>query len=436
MPLSMEGRIKICHKPGKNRPRRHIGMLLFTLLQLNSAALYAACGGWTEADSQATLDAAIASFNAQASPCEFGIRLTGDVLLSASTTGADNSVVGVVLTVDGQGYAIDGQDNSGVRPFWVNTGTDVLLENLIIRNGNVVGGMLAGGIYNAGTLTLVNSTVANNKADASGGIHNNNALTIIGSNFYDNTTEAIGGNGGGITNASGSTLTVTSSTFLSNDARRGGAIYNSTGTVTVQDSTFGTNSAFYDGAGLYNSGTMKIINSTMSGNTSQQVGGGGVFNSGAGTLTVINSTFKDNSGSGIVNSGTMDLHNSVFQNNSGPGDCYNYFSTSTVQFSQFEDTGVTACNLAEANPDAAGNIVGISPLLGPLQSNGGPTETHALDTHSLAIDAGDNSLAVDADATPLNYDQRGAGFPRVRGSAVDMGAYEIPPYFFADGFED
>ena len=71
-----------------------------------------------------------------------------------------------------------------------------------------------------------------------------------------------------------------------------------------------------------------------------------------------------------------------------------------------------------------GNIVGdggsgtidITTVLDPnLADNGGPTLTHALVAGSLAVNAGDNSKAVDADGNPLVYDQRGDGFrPHLR----------------------
>ena len=58
-----------------------------------------------------------------------------------------------------------------------------------------------------------------------------------------------------------------------------------------------------------------------------------------------------------------------------------------------------------------------NPLLGPLQNNGGPTETLALASTSPAIDSGDNPLN-------LTSDQRGFG-PRNVGSTADMGAFEF-----------
>jgi len=65
----------------------------------------------------------------------------------------------------------------------------------------------------------------------------------------------------------------------------------------------------------------------------------------------------------------------------------------------------------------SGNLTATDPMLAPLVNNGGPTRTHALIVGSPAIGAGSNPLF-------LTTDQRGAGFPRVVGGTVDMGAYE------------
>jgi VCBS repeat-containing protein len=69
-----------------------------------------------------------------------------------------------------------------------------------------------------------------------------------------------------------------------------------------------------------------------------------------------------------------------------------------------------------------------------LQDNGGPTLTHTPLVGSLAIDAGDNSVLptdtqdLDGDGDteePIPFDQRGDGFNRVVGDAVDIGAVEV-----------
>ena len=64
-----------------------------------------------------------------------------------------------------------------------------------------------------------------------------------------------------------------------------------------------------------------------------------------------------------------------------------------------------------------------NPLLGPLTSNGGPTDTIALDPESPAINAGDESVCA---APPVNdLDQRGFVRPGVGATNCSIGAYEF-----------
>ena len=78
-------------------------------------------------------------------------------------------------------------------------------------------------------------------------------------------------------------------------------------------------------------------------------------------------------------------------------------------------------NLFGTNGNAG--VIGVSPgptnivpsvplaqILGPLQNNGGPTQTHALVDGSPALDAGDPGGCLDNSGALLQTDQR--GFPR------------------------
>jgi hypothetical protein len=70
------------------------------------------------------------------------------------------------------------------------------------------------------------------------------------------------------------------------------------------------------------------------------------------------------------------------------------------------------------------NITGLNPQLGLLKNNGGLTMTHSISPSSPAVNKGDVTLI----AAPDNVsDQRGPGFHRVIGGAVDIGAYEAQP---------
>jgi hypothetical protein len=72
-----------------------------------------------------------------------------------------------------------------------------------------------------------------------------------------------------------------------------------------------------------------------------------------------------------------------------------------------------------------GDIVGVPPMLSALASNGGPTQTMALQAGSPAIDAGNPAGCASPTGPLLTVDQRGA--PRVSppGGRCDIGAYEL-----------
>jgi hypothetical protein len=123
----------------------------------------------------------------------------------------------------------------------------------------------------------------------------------------------------------------------------------------------------------------------------------------------------------------------VFVNTTGGIDLQNEqdAGTATVNVDQFD---LTTSAIGNGNGgDNAGTVSGAPTItatttlnLGPLQNNGGPTQTMALLPGSLAIDSGDTSeIPLDPNTEqPYAYDERGAGFSRVAGLGVDIGAYE------------
>jgi hypothetical protein len=137
---------------------------------------------------------------------------------------------------------------------------------------------------------------------------------------------------------------------------------------------------------------------------------------------VLQCTFSGNSASGLGGAidnyqAQVNVTNSILSGNSGQ-DIYNW-SGSTI------DAGGANIIPALAN---AGTVVGggtissANPLLGTPANHGGRTLTMLPQSGSPAINAGVSSLAAG-----LAYDQRGPGYPRVVGSAVDIGAVEYEP---------
>ncbi|MCA1992040.1 MAG: DUF4347 domain-containing protein [Coleofasciculus sp. S288] len=334
---------------------------------------------------------------------------------------------------------ISGSNNS--RVFNIGVDTSVEIADLTITDGR--SDTFGGGLFNAGSVTLIGSTVNSNSAFEGGGIDNNGTVTLIGSTVSRNSTEAIGGidnNGiltlidstvssnfsaffaGGIAN-SGS-MTVTNSTISGNSARFIGGISND-GILTVTNSTISSNDSAGGGGGINNSGTLTVTNSTVSNNSSLE-GGAGINN--RGTLTVTNSTISRNSlffGGGAVantNSGSASIGNTIIAGNtievpdepfSGSPDVFGEFNSNG--FNLIGDaTGSTGFGI---NGDLVGSAANpIDPLLGLLQNNGGSTATLALLPGSPAIDA----------ANPNSFpatDQRGVIRPQLTGP--DIGAFEI-----------
>jgi CSLREA domain-containing protein len=337
------------------------------------------------------------------------------------------------LTISGGNPNI-GENGGGIS----NSGT-LTLTNTTISGNTVIFATSGGGIYNGGgTLALVNSTVTNNSSSGGagcGGIYNQGTLDVTNSVISNNTATGGGGSGGGICNLG--PLTLTNTTISGNSATFGfgGGLTNSfVFSVTVTNSTISGNSAHF-GAGIDHGGSfMKLINSTVSGNNAvgSSSAGGGLFVSGPTTLTLTNSTVcnnrtSDSHGGGIFKNGaTVNLGNTIVANNTIGGSGIGPDLNGTFNSQDYNLIGNTSG--ASFTGTTTHNLTNVSPLLGSLTNNGGPTETHALLTGSPALDAGDNTLATTAG---LTTDQRGVGFNRIMdgnadaASSVDIGAYEV-----------
>src|SRR5215471_15160841 len=129
---------------------------------------------------------------------------------------------------------------------------------------------------------------------------------------------AIDGNAGGTVFQvmSMGPVTISNVTIRNAHGRFGGGIFNGgVGTLTIINSAVTGNTAAF-GGGVYNGGTLRIINSTISGNTANE--GAGIYN--AVTLKIINSTFSNNTAlqiaGAVFNTGTLVIANSTISNNS------------------------------------------------------------------------------------------------------------------------
>jgi hypothetical protein len=268
--------------------------------------------------------------------------------------------------------------------------TATIIDSIIDHNhadGDGTHAPLGGGIYSYNaTLILANSSLSDNAAAYGGGLYNNSfnntsTATITDSTVLSNT--ALQG-GGGVDNNNGATLTIAGSTISDNAASIGGGFHNYNGSVLVASSTISGNSAGNGGGVSNTSGTLTITDSTISSNSVTNGGyGGGIDNNGA--MTVGNTIAAGNTASN-----GPDVHGNLGSQG------YNLIGNA-LGMTGWVDT----------------DLLNVDPRLGPLQDNGGSTQTQALQPGSPALDAGDpNQLGT--------IDQRGV----VRSGGVNIGAFQ------------
>ncbi len=353
---------------------------------------------------------------------------------------------------------------------------DLTLNDVGVINNIATGGGVGGGIYNeaGATLNVAGGHASDNVSEArGGGVYNRGVATLT--DFTASVNKVNGGDssrGGGIHNAG--TMTVVRGTIDYNvilaigffSGPMGGGISNEAD-LTIRDSVIhhnSVNAVYYYAAGGGVSSIMSveavndrgheprmlIINTTISANTlygMSGAGGAGVYVFEANSLLLdtppeirltnttvfantadsLNSQYLGPLGAYFAGSDSgaptqVTLHNSILAGN-GLSDCNMEDVAFESRHSLYESSGAGACGLAAGSPAANGNYVGVSHGLGALDVSGGGTLTHMPLPGSLAINNGDNALAVDENGDPLAADQRGYG-PRAAGGTVDIGAHE------------
>ena len=307
----------------------------------------------------------------------------------------DLDITAASLTIQGSGAGSTILDGGAIdRVLHIMGGGTVAIYDLTLTNGNVNGE--GGGLFvDASTVTVKDCTIEANQ-----------------------TTGTPLHHGGAIFNNQG-TLTVRNTTLSGNQASgadaQAGAIHNNDGTVTLEGCALIGNSASNHGGALVNQGTapqMTLTNCTISGNCCG-IGqfGGGIYHA-AGTLNVNSCTIYGNVEHGIFNEGTLNIRNSILSANT---DNYNNPGGGTLN-----DFGYNLAEGEAADFVEPTDITILSPNLGSLQDNGGPTFTHALLAGSPCIDAIPGPGCNGGPAT----DQRGVARPQ--NGNCDIGAYEFP----------
>lgn len=319
-----------------------------------------------------------------------------------------------------------------------NDGTLALDQTRIISNAAT--GNAGGGIRNLGSLTLDRVDVAQNLAANGAGIYNDGMLAIHGSSIFD---KQAANNGGGIFNA-GQAQIINSAVSINHAPGFGGGI-ETYGTTAFTSSTVSFNQAGI-GAGIHSRGDLAIVDSTVAINHARLKGGGvTAYPDARKSVKILNSTIAfngaysnggdDGDGGGIyVDNGLVDMRNSLLVGNYYNGAQRSFEDCYTASAGVLRTFGVNLSTTPTAFCNIRGSLSTLNSLdfLGPLKSNGGPTQTIALLHGSNATNAGINCTGPDSN--PLLTDQR--GFARVVGGPCDVGAYESDPdRIFTNGFE-
>jgi hypothetical protein len=197
---------------------------------------------------------------------------------------------------------------------------------------------------------------------------------------------------------------------------KGGALFTISGTTFLDNSTLADNTAQAGTAGSGGAGASFGSGTAGSAGNPGDAAGGAVFLLGGG-LNFNNSTVTLNQrvgaihglGDGVTVQGGIVTANSALFAGNGTSD---FVGNVTANFSLFQ----TAPSGGTLN--GSSNLQGVDPLLDPagLASNGGPTQTVALQAGSPALGAGSN-------VARLFTDQRGGG-PRTGPGGTDIGAYQ------------
>ncbi|MEM7153288.1 MAG: choice-of-anchor Q domain-containing protein [Myxococcota bacterium] len=345
-------------------------------------------------------------------------------------------------------------------------GSSTVLEGCRITENSSTRG---GGVYSAGDLEIVDSTIdlnvatygaglylthtgapaasitgsfigTNDATSQGGGIWTSRPVDILGTRIEANSADDFGG---GIYAYFGDAVVdVFKSDLVGNAADNGGGLYNNRGDTALRRVNVVFNTATTAGGGIYNQGPLIMRRSAVFNNDA--AAGAGLYNYFFDAdLTALNTTFSGNDATGtggglwLGSNSTARFNNVTVTNNTGLGGGLQAWAGASAEFintlvagnvdggglpsdcsgpivsnghNLIEDTA--ACTITGP---ATNDIYATAPDLGPLSMNGGRSPTHELLPTSAALEAGDA-------ATCRGVDQRGE--PRPGGAVCDIGSFE------------
>jgi hypothetical protein len=346
-----------------------------------------------------------------------------------------------------------------------HTGTGTLaISDLSLAEGYVVnsaGFALGGCIASSGYLKLLHaslsgcSAVTDTGVAIAGGAYASTGLYLLHSNVSGNVAQArttgFSKGGGGYSRGA---LFVGESTVATNSAKATEGSHASVGGLLIAGSAFinastisgNASDGYFGGLKFYNErdyagNIVTVLNSTISGNSAGTQQGGIYAN--AGEVDIYNSTIAFNTaatGSAYLAPGltiaayapatAITLQSSILSNNT-------YAGTESDLIVSLNPVTIGGGNnlIRNAAASVPADTLHSCPLLGPLRDNGGLTRTHALLSHSPAIDAGNQAVGGGFDQRGSAADNGTTSYPR--GVLPDVGAYEVQPddIVFNGGFD-
>jgi hypothetical protein len=392
-----------------------------TIFQRNNAGEQ---GGGASVNMAASVTAADSSFSDNFS------SISGGGLYVADLTG--------VLTIAGSVFTGNGATSGGAlstnNPGLISISTTQFLENGAGGGGAILA-------VDFGTLNIDESSFTANLAGIGGALQLGGmgfavgGVTITNTDFVENVTETgVGGaiNANAVTDAP---FTIARSNFLRNatdggeTGEEGGAIYVNelAQDFAIDSSTFAGNTtggedgvSVYVGSVLPGEGSLfSIVNSTFDESHPASMIH---VNQNQGTFSIAYSTLVGFEPVHVGDSpGAETVVSTIVQSAVGQADLFGEDDPFATEYSILSKP-LDTLNIT----DLGNNQFSTNALLGPLQNNGGRTDTRLPASNSPALSKGGPSLGAPA------FDQRFTGFPRIVGT-LDVGAVEIPPALAATG---
>lgn len=372
--------------------------------------------------------------------CQAGTPGGNQIVLGSGTYRLSSGELDVTspITLIGQGPSVTTINaESQSRVLDVASGASLTVDDVTLTGGHAPDGADAtsnslagsgadgGAIDNAGSLSLDDVALIGNHAGNGG-----NGSPSYGS--YPQQ-QGDGGSGGGI-ESTGAALSIFDSTIADNAAGNGGnggIFYNHFPVADDGGSEGGIDATV---------GAVTITGSTISGNRANDAGnpsGGyavagsnaGLYVATAAPLTLTNDTIANNTGGdapavGVGSSSSATTISQLTIAGNTAANCCDFSTDAPIRDSALDARCYPgqiggAHNVSLAGGGCPGKQVPASRFdLGPLQNNGGPTETMLPETGSALIDE-----VPSRGAGCLATDQRGV--PRPQGRACDAGAVEV-----------